>query len=142
MPTSVLPQNNVERIMMKSLMTVASVVTIVGIAPTALAQASDFNLTYHVERTPSAKLSIETCGKVVAQAARQSKLTADSQSFPGQLVIVKGGSGGVGAFTAQCIAVGTTTVTVIQGIDYSGRKGAMGNFTDNAFAAVKQAAKR
>lgn len=124
---------------MKRLITVLSVAGMFGTAPTASAQASDFNLTYHVERTPSAKLSIETCGKVVAQAAGQSKLTADTQSFPGQLVIVKGGSRGAGAFTAQCIAVGTTTVSVIQGIDYSGRKGALGSFADRAFAAVKAA---
>jgi NADPH:quinone reductase-like Zn-dependent oxidoreductase len=110
-------------------------------ASPALSQSSDFNLTYHVERTPAARLSLATCGNAVAQVARQSRLSVDVQSFPGQLVIVKGGRGGVGAFVVQCIAVGNTTVSVVQGIDYKVQKGALGQFADRAFAAVKAAIK-
>ncbi|MEO9338887.1 DUF6180 family protein, partial [Mesorhizobium sp. SB112] len=36
-----------------------------------VAQNADFSLTYHIERTPSARLSIEACGNAVAQAAQQ-----------------------------------------------------------------------
>jgi hypothetical protein len=107
----------------------------------ALSQSSDFNLTYHVERTPAARLSLASCGNAVAQVARQSRLSVDVQSFPGQLVIVKGGRAGAGAFVVQCIAVGNTTVSVVQGIDYRTQKGALGHFADRAFAAVKAAIK-
>ena len=108
-------------------------------ASPALSQSSDFNLTYHVERTPAARLSLAACGNAVAEIARQSKLDVDIQSFPGQLVIVKGGRAGAGAFVVQCIDVGNTTVSVVQGIDYGTQKGALGQFADRAFAAVKAA---
>lgn len=114
---------------------------LLGLASPALSQSSNFNLTYHVERTPAARLSLATCGNAVAQIARQSRLSADMQSFPGQLVIVKGGRAGAGAFVVQCIAVGNTTVSVVQGIDYRMQKGALGQFADRAFAAVKAAIK-
>ena len=98
-------------------------------------------MTYHVERTPTAKLSLATCGNAVVQLARQSKLSVESQSFPGQLVMVKGGRAGVGTFVVQCIAVSNMTVSVIQGIDYRTQKGAIGQFADRAFAEVKAAIK-
>ncbi|ATY31175.1 DUF6180 family protein [Sphingomonas psychrotolerans] len=110
------------------------------LASPALPQGSDFNLTYHVERTPATKLSLAACGNAVIQIARQSKLSVDSQSFPGQLVMVKGGRAGAGTFVVQCIAVGNMTVSVVQGIDYR-TKGALGQFADRAFAAVKAAIK-
>lgn len=112
---------------------------VLGPASPALSQSNDFNLTYHVERTPAASLSISACGNAAANAARQSRLSVDMQSFPGQLVIVKGGRAGAGAFVVQCIAVGNTTVSVVQGIDYGDGKGALGQFADRAFAAVKAA---
>ena len=110
-------------------------------ASPALSQSSDFNLTYHVERTPAAKLSLATCGSAVADIARQSRFSVDTQSFPGQLVIVKGGHAGAGAFVVQCIAVGSTTVSVVQGIDYKAGKGPLGRFADRAFAAIKASIK-
>ncbi len=106
----------------------------------ALAQDADFNLTYHVERIPAAQLSIEACGDVITQSAEQAGFRVDTQSFPGQLVVVHGGAEGQGAFVAQCIAVESTTVSVVQGIDYTAQKGALGDFADQAFAAVKAAA--
>ncbi|MEH3099237.1 DUF6180 family protein [Sphingomonas adhaesiva] len=112
---------------------------LVAAASPVLAQGRDFTLTYHVERTPAAKLSIAACGNAVAQVARAAKLGADVQSFPGQLVIVKGGRAGAGALVAHCIAVGGTTVSVVQGIDYQPRKAALGQVADRAFAAVKAA---
>lgn len=118
-----------------------SAASVFGAALPALADNADFNLTYHVERTPKAKLSIETCGTVAEKAAKQAGLVADMQSFPGQLVVVRGGSEGRGAFIVQCIAVENTTVSVVQGIDYQGPKAALGNFADKAYAAVKAAAK-
>lgn len=108
-------------------------------ASPALSQGGDFSLTYHVERTPTARLSLATCGNAVAQIARQSRLSVGIQSFPGQLVIVKGGRAGAGAFVVQCIGVGNTTVSVVQGIDYRGQKGVLGQFADRAFVAVKAA---
>ncbi|WP_323717244.1 DUF6180 family protein [Paracoccus aminovorans] len=45
-----------------------------------------------------------------------------------------------GAFIVQCIAVGDTTVSVVQSIDYRQQKGTLGAFADQAFAAVKAAA--
>ncbi|MFD1704827.1 DUF6180 family protein [Methylopila henanensis] len=116
------------------------VIALLGAALPAQAQNADFNLTYHVERTPAAQLDIEACGDAVVQAARQAGLRADAQSFPGQLVTVSGGRENEGAFVAQCIAVGDTTVSVVQGIDYKQRKGALGAFADQAFEAVKAAA--
>jgi len=110
-----------------------------GLSLPAFAQNADFSLTYHVERTPAAQLSIETCGDVVAQMAQQARLRADTQSHPGQLVTIIGGDEGNGAFIAQCIAVEGTTVSVVQGIDYRQQKGSLGNFADQAFAAVKAA---
>ena len=114
---------------------------LLALASPAFAQSGDFNLTYHVERTPAARLSLTACGNAVAQIARQSRLSVDTQSFPGQLVIVKGGRAGAGAFVVQCIAVGNTTVSVVQGIDYKTQKAALGQFADRAFAAVKAAIK-
>lgn len=108
-------------------------------ATAASAQDGDFNLTYHVERTPAAKLSIERCGDAVLQTARNAGLEASKERFPGQLVMVRGGAQSKGAFVAQCIAVGATTVSVVQGIDYRGQKGVLGNFADRALAAVKAA---
>lgn len=119
-----------------------SVAGLASLSPPASAQSADFNLTYHVERTPAAKLSIETCSRIATQVARQSKLSAESQSFPRQLVLVKGGNRGTGIFTVQCIAVGTTTtVSAVQGIDYREGKGALGNYADKVFASLKLAAK-
>ena len=120
----------------------ALLLSILGTLSSALpvrAQDADFNLTYHVERTPKAKLSIETCGSVVAKAAKQAGLRAEVQSFPGQLVTVRGGAEGRGAFVVQCIEVENTTVSVVQGIDYRGAKASLGKFADQAFAAVKSA---
>lgn len=114
---------------------------LLAFASPALSQGNDFNLTYHVERTPAARLSLATCGNAVAETAHQSRLSVDMQSFAGQLVIVKGGHAGAGAFVVQCIAVGDTTVSVVQGIDYRAQKGALGQFADRAFAAVKAAIK-
>jgi hypothetical protein len=62
------------------------------------------------------------------------------QTFPGQLVVVRGGDEGRGAFIAQCIEVESTTVSVIQGIDYQRPKAALGAFADQANVAVKAAA--
>ncbi|KAA0971116.1 hypothetical protein FPY71_11780 [Aureimonas fodinaquatilis] len=112
----------------------------IGLAFSANAEQSDFHLTYHVERTPSAQLSIETCGEAVMQKARNTGLRSDIQSYPNQLVTVSGGREGSGAFIAQCIAVGDVTVSVVQGIDYESGKGAIGSFADDAFDAVKAAA--
>jgi hypothetical protein len=106
----------------------------------AHAQNDDFHLAYHVERTPSEKLSIETCGSVVAAAAQKVGLSAGSQNFPGQLVLVSGGLKGKGAFVVQCISVEDITVSVVQGIDYSQQKGALGNFADNVYEELKAAA--
>ncbi|MTH36142.1 hypothetical protein GL279_16200 [Paracoccus limosus] len=112
---------------------------VIGLALPALAQDTDFSLTYHVERTPAARLSIETCGKTVADAAASAGLQGVTQSYPGQLVTVSGGAAPRGAFVVQCIAVGDTTVSVVQGIDYRAQKGALGEFADQVFAAIKSA---
>lgn len=124
--------------MVRSRLTLATI-SALGLALPALAQSPDFNVTYHVERTPAAQLSIETCGKVVTEAATAAGLRSASQSYPGQLVTVTGGEEGRGGFIVQCIAVEDTTVTVVQGIDYAPRKGALGEFADQAFAAVQAA---
>lgn len=113
---------------------------VLGFVTPALAQGTDFNLTYHVERTPAAQLSIEACGQAVVNAATQAGLRSATQSYPDQLVTVSGGADGNGGFVVQCIAVGDTTVSVVQGIDYRQQKGALGAFADQAFDAVKAAA--
>ena len=107
----------------------------------ALAQDADFNLTYHVERTPAAQLDIDTCGATAGKAAEQAGLRFATQSYPGQLVTVSGGTPGTGAFVVQCISVEDTTVTVVQGIDYRAQQGPLAAFADAAFAAIKAAAK-
>lgn len=118
-----------------------SAATLICSAVPVFAQNADFNLTYHVERTPKTRLSIETCGKVVVDLAQRAGLRANVQKFPGQLVVIKGGDQGRGAFVVQCIAVENTTVSVVQGIDYQGPKASLGDFADKANAAVKAAAK-
>ena len=110
------------------------------LAAPAFAQEMDFNLTYHVERTPAAQLSIETCGDRVVEAAGQAGLTAQATAFPGQLVTVSGGAAGKGAFVVQCIAVDDKTVSVVQGIDYQQEKGTLGAFADQLAQAVAAAA--
>lgn len=120
---------------------VLSAAILLGLSVPALAQKTDFNLTYHVERTPAAKLSIETCGDVVVMAAKRAGLRADLQSFPGQLVMVSGGAESSGVFVVQCIAVDDKTVSVVQGIDYRQQKGALGRFADQASTALKAAVK-
>jgi hypothetical protein len=126
--------------LMKLYALLVTVTVVVGPALPALAQDTDFNLTYHVERTPRASLSIETCGKIASKTATAAGLSADVQTFPGQLVVVRGGDEGRGAFIVQCIAVENTTVSVVQGIDYQGPKASLGAFADEAHAAVKAAA--
>lgn len=49
----------------------------------------------------------------------------------------KGGLEGRGAFIVQCIAVEDTTVSVVQGVDYQGPKGALGELADRAAADLK-----
>lgn len=124
--------------MIHSKLTLAAM-AVLCLALPALAQSPDFNVTYHVERTPAAQLSIETCGKVVTEAAASAGLGSTSQSYPGQLVTVTGGEEGRGGFIVQCIAVEETTVSVVQGIDYGPQKGSLGEFADQAFAAVQAA---
>lgn len=113
---------------------------LLGSLATASAQDADFSLTYHVERIPAARLSIEACGQAVVDTAAKTGMRHTTQSYPDQLVTVSGGEDSRGAFIAQCIVVGDTTVSVIQGIDYQQQKGALGDFADQAFAAVKAAA--
>ena len=124
---------------MKASTSLLSAAAMLGLSLPAFAQGAEFSLTYHVERTPAAQLSIEACGNAVTQAAQQAGLSSDAQSFPGQLVTVRGGAEGRGAFVVQCIAVENMTVSVVQGIDYRAQKGALGEFADQAFAAVKAA---
>lgn len=100
------------------------------------AQDSDFNLTYHVERTPADALDLTSCGTAVEQAARSAGFSVNVQRFPQQLVIVSGGEKGRGVFTVQCIAVGDVTVSVVQGIDYQPGRGPLATFADNAYAAI------
>ncbi len=108
-----------------------------GLSAASQAADQDFTLTYHVERLPAAKLSIETCGSVVSGIAQSAGLSAALQSFPGQLVTVQGGTSGSGAFVVQCIAVDATTVAVVQGFDYRSTKGPLGDAADQMIAAVK-----
>ena len=49
----------------------------------ALAQDADFNLTYHVERTPAAQLDIDTCGATAGKAAEQAGLRGTTQGGDG-----------------------------------------------------------
>ncbi|WP_157476204.1 DUF6180 family protein [Lysobacter sp. Root690] len=114
---------------------------LLGSSTAALAQENNFNVTYHVERTPAARLSLDTCSGVVTKAAQRAGLRANSQSTPGKLVTVVGGSESSGTFVVHCIAVDDKTVSVVQGIDYQPQKGALGRFADQAFAALKAAVK-
>ncbi|NHT75601.1 hypothetical protein C8J35_11025 [Rhizobium sp. PP-F2F-G38] len=109
----------------------------IGLPAASQAADQDFTLTYHVERIPAAKLSIDTCGSVVSEVAEKAGLGAALQSFPGQLVTVQGGTSGSGAFVVQCIAVDATTVAVVQGFDYQSTKGPLGDAADQMIAALK-----
>lgn len=55
---------------------------------------------------------------------------------------MSGGADKRGAFVVQCIAVDDKTVSVVQGIDYSQRKGPLGAFVDEVQAALLKAAKQ
>lgn len=114
---------------------------LLGSSAAAQAQDNNFNVTYHVERTPTARLSLDTCGGVVTKAAQRAGLRASSQSTPGKLVTVVGGTESSGTFVVHCIAVDDKTVSVVQGIDYQPQKGALGRFADQAYAALKAAVK-
>lgn len=63
--------------------------------------AADFYLTYHVERIPTARLSLRSCGSAVAEAASREGLEVSTQSFPDQLVTVSGGAEDRGAFVVS-----------------------------------------
>lgn len=126
---------------MKPFPLLLSAIGMFSLPAVAGAQDAGFALTYHVERIPAAQFSIDTCGSVVSDAAQQAGLSVDLKSFPDQLVTVHGGASGTGAYVVQCIAVGDTTVAVVQGFDYRETKGTMGEFADQAIAAVKEAAK-
>lgn len=106
-----------------------------------MAQDTDFTLTYHVERTPSARLDINACGDAAMKAAEAAGLISTVQRFPEQLVSVSGGREGAGAYVVQCIAVDDMTVSVVHGIDYRDQKAAMGEFADAASEAVAAATK-
>lgn len=114
-------------------------IAFLGCTTALYAQTTDFNVTYHIERTHAAQLSIESCGKAVMDAAREAGLEAVSENTPEKLVTVSGGSSGKGAFLVQCIAVDDKTISVVQGIDYSPEKGALGDFADLAAKKVKDA---
>lgn len=100
------------------------------------AQSPNFNLTYHVERFPNAKVSLVECGAVVEKTAKSAGFSVNTQQFPNQLVIVSGGAEGKGVFTVQCIAVNDVTVTVLQGIDYRANKGELGALADQLQRAI------
>ncbi len=112
-----------------------------AISMPVLAAADDFNLTYHVERFQTSALSLDACANTVAGNAASAGLTVSITNFPGQLSTVSGGATSAGSFVAQCIAVDDKTVAVVQGIDYSQSKGGLGQFADQAFAAVQAAAR-
>lgn len=118
-----------------------SAVLLLGSMSSVHAQDADFHLTYHVERTPADGLSIDACGDAAVETARQAGFETDRQSVAGLLVTVQGGRQSVGAFVVQCIAVDAKTVSVVQGIDYQPRKGALGRLADQALAALRTATK-
>lgn len=122
--------------MRKTTLTVATAKVLLASSLPLSAQNAQFNLTYHIERTPTAELDIETCGQIVVQAAAEAGFQTNRQSFPDQLVLISGGAGGRGVFTVQCIAVKDVTVSVVQGIDYGALKGSLGNFADIAHEAI------
>jgi len=106
---------------------------------TLQAQDSNFQLTYHVERTASAALDVEACGEIATTIAAQAGLRTNVQSYLGQLVVVSGGAEDQGSYIVQCIEVDETTVSVVQGIDYQPQKAVMGEFADDAAAALMDA---
>lgn len=111
-----------------------------GVVTPAFA-GDDFQLTFHVERHDASALSVEDCGDVVEREASRAGLRAGAQRFEGKLAVVSGGADRRGSFIVQCIAVDGKTVSVVQGIDYSERKGALGSWADATHAALSKAAR-
>lgn len=117
-------------------------IVIVALASTTagLAEASDFNLEYRVDRADSARMSLDRCADIVQGEAKAAGYTQTVSRYPGQLVTVTGGPGGGGSsFIVHCIAVDQKTVSVVQAIDYRGRQGATARFADRVQAALAKA---
>lgn len=103
--------------------------------------ADDFNLTYHVERSDADKLSLDDCAAVAEKEAGIAGYAIAAQRFPGQLVVLSGGTPRVGALTVYCIAVEDKTVSVVQGTDYTGKKGRLAELADAIHLGMTKAAK-
>ncbi len=114
---------------------------LLGAAPAAWAN-DPFMITYHVERTPAAALSLDQCTDMIESQARTAGYSVVVNRYTGQLGIVSGGPSSGGAFISHCIAVDDKTVSVIQGLDYAPAKGPVGDFADRVHEALMAAAKK
>lgn len=114
--------------MKKTSLSLAFSAALLAAAPAA---ADDFQVTFHVDRVPTTQLSLDACTNTIEQAAKTAGYRAIVKRYPGQLGTVSAGPDKGGSFLAHCIVVDDKVVTVIQGFDYSDRKGPLGEFADN-----------
>ena len=116
--------------MMKKFGTAGLFASVLSVVP-AIAADGPFMITYHVERTPANALSLDDCTKFIEGQAQEAGYRVVVSRHEGQLAVISGGPDAGGSFISHCIAVDDKTVSVIQGLDYSSAKGAVGDFADH-----------
>lgn len=120
---------------MKMFRTALAQICLLGTISPAAAN-DDFEITYHIERTPSRSMSLDQCMDMIEREARAAGYRIVINKHPGQLGVISGGPVKGGSFVSHCIVVDDKTVSVIQGLDYSPRKGAVGAFADRVHQAL------
>jgi len=107
----------------------------------AAAADDPFMITYHVERTPAAVLSLDDCTRFIEQQAQEAGYRVAVSRHEGQLGVISGGPATGGSFISHCISVDDKTVSVVQGLDYSSAKGPVGAFADRVHEGLLEAGK-
>ena len=111
--------------------------------PAAPASASDFSLSYDVDRFPSTRLDLQACRAAVARGAAAVGYTTRLDQDQKTLAIHVSGPRQDGrALVAYCITAGDQTVFVVQGLDYSGPDSPEAERVKSAVAAELRKAAR
>ena len=108
-----MPWNSITRLALVALSSMA--------ATAAHAQSSKFSLEYRVERSATAKLSVDACLETAKRASGALGYAPSVENrFPGQLaVFASGPANGGSSLVVYCIAVDQKTAFVVQAMDYS-----------------------
>jgi hypothetical protein len=127
--------------MMKTFGTAVAFASALSVVP-ATAADGPFMITYHVERTPANALSLDDCTNFIEGQAQKAGYRVVVNRHERQLAVISGGPEAGGSFVSHCIAVDGKTVSVIQGLDYSSAKGAVGDFADRVHKELLDTARK